>query len=377
MPRTDIPFNIPLQTGNEQQYISKVFEHGKLSAKGEYSKKCTALFREKWGLKHNLLTTSCTAALELSAIISEVGPGDEVILPSYTFVSTANAFILRGATVRFADSRKDHPNMDVDHVLSLINEKTRLIVVVHYAGMAVDMDPLMQAAKENNIIVVEDAAQAIDSYYKGRPLGGIGHFGAFSFHETKNITCGEGGMFTVNDEAYLKRSEIVYELGTNRSAFLRGEVDKYTWVDVGSSFLSSEILAGVLYAQLEQLEKVQKHRLTLWNQYYELLSTLEKSGRFQLPVVPEYATHNAHTFYLVMESERQRNSLIDHLAEQGIKAVFHYQALHKSPFYRKHNATVILPEAERYTNCLVRLPMYYDLTEEDVNQISESIQTWN
>lgn len=371
-----IPFNKPLVLGTEEEAVSQVFKNGKLAAKGEFSKKCTEYFKHTWGFKHNLLTTSCTSALELAAIISEVGPGDEVILPSYTFVSTANAFILRGATLRFADSLPDHPNMDVNHAISLITPKTKAIVVVHYAGMAIDMDPLMKAADKHNIIVIEDAAQAIDSYYKNRPLGGIGHFGAFSFHETKNITCGEGGLFTVNDERFKRRAEIVHELGTNRSAFLRGEVDKYTWVDVGSSFFSSEILAGVLWTQLQNIEKIQKKRVMVWNHYHAVLQESKLSDVVDIPIIPEFATNNAHTYYLVMKTEEERNDFIDYMNSFSIKTSFHYQALHKSSFYLKKNPEYNLPNSEKYTNRLVRLPLYYDLSKDDVDRICDVMLNW-
>ncbi len=369
-----IPFNIPVLTGNENDYIVKALQSGKLAAKGEFTKKCTTYFRERWGFERNLLTTSCTSALELASIVSEIGPGDEVIVPSYTFVSTANAFVLRGAEIRFADSLPNHPNIDVQHAISLINEKTKAIIVVHYAGMAVDMDPLMEAAKKHDIIIIEDAAQAITVSYKGRPLGGIGHFGALSFHETKNITCGEAGLFTVNDERFIRRAEIVHELGTNRSAFLRGEVDRYTWVDVGSSFFPSDVLAAMLWAQLNELENIQEKRISLWNTYHEKLSKSDAvSRKLALPEVPAFSTNNAHTYYLVANSEDERNDLIDYLSKHGVQAVFHYQALHNSPFYRTKNPAISLPNAERYTKCLVRLPLYYDLNFQQTEYIAKLV----
>ncbi|MCX6027645.1 MAG: dTDP-4-amino-4,6-dideoxygalactose transaminase, partial [Chloroflexi bacterium] len=294
-----IPFNKPYLSGNEIEYIREAVASGKISGDGMFTRKCQRFFEERYGFGKSLLTTSCTDALEMAAILCDLQAGDEVIAPSYTFVSTVNAFVLRGAKIVFADSEATTPNIDVAQLESLITPRTRVIVPVHYAGMACDMDPILDLARRRDLFVVEDAAQAIQSFYKGRPLGSLGTFGAFSFHETKNIISGEGGMLTINDERFVPRAEIIREKGTNRSAFFRGEVDKYSWVDIGSSFLPSDIVAAFLYAQLENLEAIQARRLALWRLYAELLAPLETDGLLQRPVLPPYATNCAHMFYVV------------------------------------------------------------------------------
>jgi dTDP-4-amino-4,6-dideoxygalactose transaminase len=366
-----IVFNKPYLTGKEGHYIYQAVLSGKISGDGIFTKRCHDLFESKYGFKKCLLTTSCTDALELAALLINIKEGDEVIMPSYTFVSTANAFVLRGAHIVFCDSRKDHPGMDEDLIESLITEKTKAIVPVHYAGVACDMDKIMAIASKYNLFVIEDAAQAVDSYYTSndgttRPLGSIGHLAAFSFHETKNIMSGEGGMIVINDEQFLERAEIIREKGTNRSRFFRGEVDKYGWVDMGSSFLPSDIIAAFLSAQLENLADIQRKRKEIWDKYNAGLSELANNGHFKLPVVPNYASNNSHMFYLVFDSIEERNRVIATLKEQNIYTVFHYLSLHKSPYYTDKHTGGELPETDRYSDCLLRLPMFYELEPENV-----------
>jgi dTDP-4-amino-4,6-dideoxygalactose transaminase len=342
---------------------------GKISGNGMFTKKVQSYFEKRYGFKKCLLTTSCTDALEMAAILCDVKPGDEVIVPSYTFVSSALAFVRQGAKIVFADSMTRNPNIDADKIEALITPKTKVIVPVHYAGVACDMDKIMEIANRHNILVVEDAAQAIDSYYKGRPLGSIGHLAAFSFHETKNIIAGEGGMLTINDDRFIRRSEIIWEKGTNRSEFFRGEVNKYGWVDVGSSFLPSEIVSAFLWAQVESLDMIQNKRKALWNKYHELLKPLANKGMFRLPDIPDYATNNAHMFYLVCNNIEERTALIKLLKEHDILSVFHYLSLHKSPYYEDKYDGADLPNCDRYADCLVRLPMYYELEDSDIEEI--------
>lgn len=368
-----IPFNKPYITGKEIDYISEVFRAGKLSGDGEFTKRCHQLITEKYGFRKVLLTTSCTDALEACAILLNIQPGDEVIAPSYTFVSTVNAFVLRGAKIVFADSEASTGNIDATKIEALITPRTKAIVPVHYAGVACDMDAIMQIAKKHNLYVVEDAAQAIDSYYKGKPLGSIGHLAAFSFHDTKNIISGEGGMLVVNDPQFEKRAEIIREKGTNRSAFFRGEVDKYGWVDAGSSFLPSEITAAVLLAQLENINEIQNKRRQLWDVYFENLQPLVQKGFLQLPHIPDYATNNAHMFYIVLKDLDIRTGLINHLKSNNVHAVFHYLSLHKSAFYESKHDGRELPVSDKLTNTLLRLPMYYDLSKEQVALVCKNI----
>ncbi len=360
-----IPFNRPYLTGNELIYIKDAVSRGKISGNGHYTQLCHDFFEKHYGFKKCLLTTSCTDALEMAAILCNIQPDDEVIIPSFTFVSTANAFVLRGAKIVFADSRADHPGMDEQKIESLITTKTKVIVVVHYAGVACDMDIIMDIAQRYNLLVVEDAAQAIDSFYKGKPLGGIGHLGCFSFHETKNIQCGEGGMLVINDERFIQRAEIIWEKGTNRAAFFRGESDKYNWVDIGSSFLPSEITAAFLFAQIENLVDIQLKRKEIWNKYYEGLKHLEKNNLIQLPFIPEYATNNAHMFYVLCASTEMRSQLISALKRHDILTVFHYQSLHASPYFAEKHTGEELHEADYYTATLLRLPFFVDLIEQD------------
>ena len=368
-----IDFNRPYLTGREAHYMYQAVMKGKLSGNGEFTKRCQSFFEERYGFKKCLLTTSCTDALEMAAILCDIQPGDEVIVPSYTFVSSALAFVREGAKIVFADSMERNPNIDAEKIEALITPKTKVIVPVHYAGVACDMDKIMEIANKHNLIVVEDAAQAIDSYYKGRPLGSIGHLSAFSFHETKNIIAGEGGMLAINDERFIRRAEIIWEKGTNRAEFFRGEVNKYGWVDTGSSFLPSEVVAAFLWAQLEELDNIQNRRKLLWNKYYELLKPLVEKGMFTLPDVPEYATNNAHMFYLVCNNLEERTALIKKLKENGVQAVFHYLSLHSSEYYKDKHDGRDLPNCDRYADCLVRLPLFYELEEKQVDYITDVI----
>lgn len=372
-----IPFNKPHLTGKEAHYMYQAVYNGKLSGNGEFTKSCQRFFEEKYGFNKCLLTTSCTDALEMAAILCNIHPGDEVIVPSYTFVSSALAFVRQGAKIVFADSMKRNPNIDAEKIESLITPRTKAIVPVHYGGVACDMDRIMEIAEQHHLLVVEDAAQAIDSYYKGKPLGTIGHLSAFSFHETKNIISGEGGMLGINDPRFIRRAEIIWEKGTNRAEFFRGEVNKYGWCDIGSSFLPSEVIAAFLWAQLEDMDSIQNKRKRLWNRYYGLLKPMAENGCFSLPDIPEYATNNAHMFYLICNDLTERSALIRDLKENDILAVFHYLSLHSSEYYKDKHDGRSLPECDRYADCLVRLPLYYDLTEEDVERVCEVINKKN
>lgn len=370
-----IPFNKPYLTGKETHYIYQAVSTGKISGNGVFTKKCQQFLEEKYGFKKVLLTTSCTDALEMCAILCDLQPGDEVIVPSYTFVSSALAFVREGCKIIFADSMAANPNIDAEKLEELITPRTKVIVVVHYAGVACDMDRVMDIANRHGLIVVEDAAQSIDSYYKGRPLGTIGHLSAFSFHETKNIIAGEGGLLGINDDRFLRRAEIIWEKGTNRSEFFRGEVNKYGWCDTGSSFLPSEVVSAFLWAQLESMDDIQAKRKKLWNEYYSKLVKLSEDGFVRLPDIPDYATNNAHMFYLVCRNEDERSRLIKYLKENKILTVFHYLSLHKSDYYTKHYQNIPdLPNCDMYADCLVRLPMYYELSLEQVDIITEYIK---
>ena len=377
-----IPFNKPYLTGKEMQYIEEAVKSGKISGNGLFTKKCQEFFEKEFGFKKTLLTTSCTDALEMAAILTDIKEGDEVIVPSFTFVSTALAFVRQGADIVFADSYSDNPNIDADQIEALITEKTKAIVVVHYAGVACDMDKIMSIANKHGIIVIEDAAQAIDSYYISKngtkkALGSIGHLSAFSFHETKNIISGEGGMLCINDDRFIQRAEIIWEKGTNRSQFFRGEVDKYSWVDTGSSFLPSEIISAFLWAQIENMRDIQDKRIKIWNRYYEGLSSFEPVSikKPKLPLVPEYATNNAHMFYLVCDNVDDRTRFIQHLKNKGILSVFHYLSLHKSSYYEKYSTRKSeLPNSDMFSDCLVRLPLFYELTDEQVEYIINTIK---
>ena len=373
-----IQFNMLFLTGNEAHYMYQAVYSMKLSGNGMFTKKCQQYFEDKYGFKKAVMTTSGTDALEMAAILCDVKPGDEVIVPSYTFVSSALAFVRQGANIVFADSCENNPNIDADKIESLVTDRTKVIVPVHYAGVACDMDKIMDIANRHNLFVVEDAAQAIDSYYKGKPLGGIGHFGCFSFHETKNVTAGgEGGLLCVNDERFIRRAEIIWEKGTNRAEFFRGMVNKYGWVDTGSSFLPSEINSAFLYAQLESLEEIQTRRKSVWEQYNDVLKELSEKGFFSLPDIPDYATNNGHMFYIVCQSLDERTQLIGFLKEKGILAPFHYLSLHLSDYYQSvENNIPNLPNCERFADRLVRLPMFFELKDEEVAFIIDSVRSF-
>lgn len=366
-----IPFNKPYLTGKETKYIEEAVASGKISGNGIFTQKCQKFFEDKYGFKKALLTTSCTDALEMCAILADIKPEDEVIVPSYTFVSSALPFVRQNAKIVFADSYDNNPNIDADAIEELITEKTKAIVVVHYAGIACDMEKILEIAQKHNLILIEDAAQAIDSYYffkdgTKKALGSIGHLGAFSFHETKNIIAGEGGMLTINDEKFVNRAEIIWEKGTNRSMFFRGEINKYGWVDTGSSFLPSEIISAFLWAQLENIENIQEKRLEIWKRYHEALKNNEN---ISLPNIPEYATNNAHMFYIVCKNLDFRTGLIKKLKENNILAVFHYLSLHKSEFYTQKHDNRNLPNSDIFEDCLLRLPLFYELSEEQQQKV--------
>ncbi|UZD23949.1 dTDP-4-amino-4,6-dideoxygalactose transaminase [Algoriphagus halophytocola] len=376
------PFNKPYQTGKELTYIQDAIQRGKISGNGHYTQLCQEFFERSFGFEKCLLTTSCTDALEMAAILLDIQPGDEVIMPAFTFVSTANAFVLRGAKIVFVDSRTDHPNMDETLIENLITPHTKAIVAVHYAGKACEMDLIMDIAYRYGLFVVEDAAQAITSYYKGKALGSIGHLGCMSFHETKNIQCGEGGMLIINDPQFTKRAEIIWEKGTNRAAFFRGEIDQYNWVDIGSSFLPSELNAAYLWAQIEHIDLIQERRKIIWQDYYQFFV---RSGRAAAALQTEYLgkftevldqlqlwesygfptqedSPNAHSFYLLFQNLNTRARFISQMLEKGILCVFHYQNLQDSPYYQSISEDQrILPNAVHYSACLVRLPLFYEL----------------
>lgn len=374
-----IPFNKPYLSGKEMHYIYDAVNAGQISGNGTYTLKCQQFLQDRFGFGKVLLTTSCTDALEMAALLIDIQPGDEVIMPSYTFVSTANAFVLRGAQIVFADSREDHPGVDEAQLQALVSPRTKAIVVVHYAGVACDMDKVMALADEHGLFVIEDAAHAMDSYYTGqdgtiRPLGSIGHLAAFSFHETKNIISGEGGMLVINDPQFEKRGEIIWEKGTNRSAYFRGEVNKYSWLDIGSSFLPSDIIAAFLYAQLENLDDIQKRRQALWQRYdCSFRGRLDRSHGVRLPHIPAFASNNAHMYYLICYSMGERDRLIAHLKGKGVMAVFHYLPLHRSPYYQHKLVGQSLPQAEGYADRLLRLPFFYELSEQDQDLVTRSV----
>ncbi len=371
-----IPFNKPYITGQEIRYISEAIASSSLAGDGVFTKKCQAFFERHYGFNKCLLTTSCTDALEMAAILFDIQPGDEVIVPSFTFVSTANAFVLRGAKIVFADSEEYSPNIDASKIESLITPKTKAIVVVHYGGIACEMDEIMDIAQRHKLYVVEDAAQAIDSYYKGKPVGSIGHLAAFSFHETKNIVSGEGGLLVINDEQFFERAEIIREKGTNRGLFSRGEVDKYEWTDVGSSFLPSDMIAAFLWAQLEQLEQIQSQRHKVWHQYHQQLQPLADNKKIGLLPVAFTKQHNANLFCIITQTVEERTQLIAFLKHRHIASSFHYLSLHKSPFYARYHDNRVLSNADKFTERLLRLPFYSELTTEEVFHITESINAF-
>lgn len=365
-----ISFNVPPFTGKEIEYMGQAIAAQKICGDGAFTAKCSRWLEEKTKTKKALLTTSCTHATELAALLTKVKEGDEVIMPSFTFVSTADAFVLRGATPVFVDIRPDTMNLDENKIEAAITEKTVGIVPVHYAGVSCEMDKIMEIAKKHKLWVIEDAAQGIMSTYKGKPLGAIGDFGCFSFHETKNYSMGEGGALLIQDESYIEEAEIIREKGTNRSKFHRGQVDKYTWMNYGSSYLPSELNAAYLWAQLEKADSINEARLACWNRYYENLGKLRESGKIELPVVPPHCVHNAHMFYLKTADIEERTEFIEYMKEKGVLTVFHYIPLHTAPagqrFGRFHGEDeYTTKESER----LVRLPMYYGLTLEQVDKI--------
>lgn len=370
-----IPFNRPPYVGAEKDYIAQAIDSQKICGDGVFTKKCNSWIEERTGTKKALLTTACSTALDMAAILSEVGPGDEVILPSFTFVSTANAFVLRGATLVFVDIRPDTQNIDEKLIEDAITDKTKVIAPVHYAGIGCEMDSIMDIAKRHKLIVVEDAAQGVMSTYKGKALGSIGDYGCYSFHETKNYSMGEGGALLIRDESAVDRAEIIREKGTDRSKFLRGVVDKYTWVDMGSSYLPSEINAAYLFAQLEKADEINDDRKASWNKYYGMLSDLAEKGLIELPTVPEECEHNAHMFYIKTKDIEERSELAAYLKEKGVLAVFHYVPLHSAPAGRKFGR---FHGEDRYTTAtferLLRLPMYYGLENEDIELTCEAIR---
>lgn len=358
-----IAFNKPFISGNELKYISEAVNSGKLAGNGPFTKKCQQFFEERYGFKKCLLTTSGTGALEMAAILTGVGPGDEVIVPSYTFVSSALAFARQGASIVFCDSKADDPNLDEDKLEKLITPRTKVIVPVHYAGIACDMDRIMEIAARHDILVVEDAAQGVDSYCKDRPLGGIGHLGCFSFHETKGVVSGEGGLLVINDDRFVKRSEIVWEKGTNRAEFFRGEVNKYGWVDMGGAFAPSELIAAFLWAQLESMDHIQQQRLQIWQRYYAALKPLADKGVFSLPAVPDFCRHNAHMFYLLFPTMEKRKAFMQILKDKGIGCTAHFLALHSSDYYRDKYVGEPLGNCDKVVDTICRLPLYCGLTE--------------
>ena len=370
-----IRFNVPPYTGKELDYIKIAVENQKICGDGEFTKKCNEWMEEKTGTKKALLTTSCTHATELAAILADIQPGDEVIMPSYTFVSTADAFVLRGATAVFVDIRPDTMNINAELIEAAVTERTKAIVPVHYAGVSCDMDKIMEIAKKHNLVVIEDAAQGIMSTYKGQALGTIGDFGCFSFHETKNFSMGEGGALLIRDEKDIENAEIIREKGTNRAKFFRGQIDKYTWVEKGSSYLPSEMNAAYLYAQLELAEEITADRMATWQRYYNAFTELAKAGKVELPFIPEDCTHNAHMFYLKCKDLEERTALIRFLKENDILAVFHYVPLHSAPAGLKYGRfhgedKYTTKESER----LVRLPLYYGLEPEKTDYIIEKVK---
>lgn len=368
-----IPFNKPYYSGKEKSYIAKAMETKILTGDMKMIRDCESFLEKKYRFKKAFLTNSCTMALEIAALVIDIQSGDEVILPSYTYVSTANAFALRGAKLVFVDSKSNHPNMDEKLIESLITDKTKAIVLVHYSGISCDFSVIQDLAKKHNLFIIEDAAQCIDAYYLDSPIGTLGDIACFSFHETKNIHCGEGGFIAINNPSLLEKTEIIRNKGTNRTAFTKGEVSKYEWINLGFSSMPSAISAAFLFSQLEKIEKVQKKRLKLWKNYFKKLKPLQKLKKIQLPVIPEYSSNNAHIFYFVCATEKERNDLIKFLDSNGIQAVFHYQSLHASPYYKSKHGERDLPNADKYSQCLLRLPLFYDLKTEEQEFICSKV----
>ena len=359
-----IPFNKPYMTGKELRYIAEAHSIGILAGDGPFTRKCHSWLEANTGSRKALLTHSCTAALEMAAILADIQPGDEVIMPSFTFVSTANAFVLRGGVPVFVDIRADTLNIDERLIEAAITPRTKAIVPVHYAGVACEMDAIMDIAQRHKLLVIEDAAQAVMSTYKGKPLGSIGHLGAYSFHETKNIISGEGGALLVNDGRFAERAEIIREKGTNRSQFFRGQVDKYTWVDIGSSYLPGEVIAAFLWAQMEEAQSITRKRLDIWHRYHEALRPLEDGGKLRRPIIPEGCHHNAHMYYILLESPEKRTEAIAQLNRQGVNAVFHYVPLHSSPAGKQYGrASGVLRHTGNLADRLLRLPLWVAMDE--------------
>jgi len=370
-----VPFNKPYMTGKELGYITEAHNNKQLSGDGPFTKRCHEIIQDLKQTKKALLTHSCTAALEMAAILTEVEPGDEVIMPSYTFVSTANAFVLRGGIPVFVDIREDTLNLDENKIEEAITSKTKAIVPVHYAGVGCEMDKILEISRKYNLFVIEDAAQAVRSFYKDKPLGGIGDLGTLSFHETKNITSGEGGALLVNSEKFLERSEIIREKGTNRSKFFRGLVDKYSWVDIGSSYLPGEIIAAFLLAQLEEVNSITDRRLYIWSLYHERLESLEQDGFIRRPRIPSHCNHNAHMYYIILNSENERNQLMSYLESKKISSVFHYTPLHSSQAGRKFGrVSGNMDNTDSVSSCLLRLPIFNEMNDSEVNRVTEEIQ---
>ncbi|MEP7200638.1 MAG: dTDP-4-amino-4,6-dideoxygalactose transaminase [Chloroflexota bacterium] len=371
-----LPFNRPFATGHEFAYIQQAIDAGHLSGDGLFTKRCNAWLEAQIGCRKALLTHSCTAALEMAAILADIAPGDEVIMPSYTFVSTANAFVLRGGVPVFVDIRADTLNLDETQIEAAITPRTKAIAVVHYAGVGCEMNSIMEIADQHGLIVVEDAAQGVMASYRRQPLGGIGHLGALSFHETKNVISGEGGALLINDERWLERAEIIREKGTNRTQFFRGQVDKYTWVDIGSSYLPSEIIAAFLWAQLEDAEPLTRRRMALWAQYHAAFADLEQHGKVRRPIIPPDCQHNAHMYYLLLPDLQKRTALIDALKSQGVQSVFHYVSLHSAPAGRKYGrASGELKHTEEVSDRLVRLPLWVGMSDEDAQRVICAVHT--
>ncbi len=370
----NIPFNKPHMTGRELLYIEQAHSNGHLAGDGMFTKKCHAWLEAHTGSRKALLTHSCTASLDMAAMLADIRPGDEVIMPSYTFVSTANAFVLRGGIPVFVDIRPDTLNMDETLVEAAITTRTKAIVPVHYAGVACEMDSIMNIAQRHKLLVIEDAAQAVMSEYKGKPLGTIGQLGAYSFHETKNIIAGEGGALLVNDDHFAERAEIIREKGTNRSQFFRGQIDKYTWVDIGSSYLPGEVIAAFLWAQMEEAQSITRKRLEIWHQYHGALAPLEESGKLRRPIIPDDCQHNAHMYYILLESLEKRTRVIAKLKEHGVNAVFHYVPLHSSPAGKKYGRTSgELRHTDDLSDRLLRLPLWVDIDDAQNKVITELI----
>lgn len=370
-----IPFNRPHLTGNELRHINKAHENGTLAGNGYFTQKCQTWVEEKMGVRKALLTHSCTGALEMAAVLANIQPGDEIIMPSYTFVSTANAFVLRGGIPVFVDVRPDTLNIDEKLIETAITPRTKAIVPVHYAGVGCEMDVIMAIARRYKLLVIEDAAHCVKATYKGKELGSIGHLGALSFHETKNIICGEGGALLINDRRFMERAEIIWQKGTNRKAFQQGKVDKYTWVDIGSSFLPGEITAAFLWAQIEDATRITRKRLDSWHRYHELLAPIEKAGKIRRPIVPEGCEHNAHMYYILLNSAQQRGQALRKLAGKGVNAVFHYVPLHTSPAGKKYGrVSGRVKVTQKIAENIIRLPLFLGLTERQQSKIVEILR---